>query len=365
MTVSAVTPTSGLSSSAAAVRLREDGPNVLPSPNDPPWIRVLARQMSHFFAVMLWVAAGLALLAGTPQLAGAIVVVVVVNGVFAFVQEFRADRAGKRLRDLLPVQVTVIRNSRRQVVSASALVRGDLVVLEAGDRVSADVRLREVRSLAIDESMLTGESVPSRPEVGGSAWAGTFVVEGEALGLVQEIGAGTQLAAISQLADGARPPVSPLANQLHRVVGFVAILGIAAVLLTQCEHGISTECVNYWVYVWLGSNDSGSLRDRHVEDLAGTLHDVVHRESRFEGAGDLDGTFEVAGKVGHPLVQKCFIQVQMSLDEAWQYGAALRVQYSRSLVGQGACRPHERDLAVVDEDVPRLCVVDEVSVLHQ
>jgi magnesium-transporting ATPase (P-type) len=228
MTVSAVAPASGLSSSAAAVRLQEDGPNVLPSPKDPSWIRALARQMSHFFAVMLWVAAGLAVLAGTPQLAVAIAVVVVVNGVFAFVQEFRADQAGKRLRDLLPAQVTVIRDNRRQVVTASALVRGDLIVLEAGDRVCADLRLQEVHSVSVDESMLTGESVPIRPEVGGSAWAGTFVVEGEALGMVQEIGAGTQLAGIAQLAHSARPPLSPLANQLHRVVRFVAILGIVA-----------------------------------------------------------------------------------------------------------------------------------------
>jgi magnesium-transporting ATPase (P-type) len=158
MTLKAVSPGSGLSSSQAARRLQEDGPNVLPSPKGPSWIRALVAQLSHFFALMLWVAAGLALLAGMPQLAGAIAVVVVVNGVFAFVQEFRADQAGKRLRDLLPVQVTVVRDNHRQVVAASTLVRGDLIALEAGDRVCADLRLQEVQRTVV---------IPStRPDVG-------------------------------------------------------------------------------------------------------------------------------------------------------------------------------------------------------
>ena len=228
MTVDAVSPVSGLSSGEAAQRLQDSGPNVLPSPKGPSWVRALAGQLSHFFAMMLWVAAGLAFLADMPQLAVAIAIVVVLNGAFAFVQEFRADQAGQRLRDLLPVQVTVIRDDHRQVVAASTLVRGDLVVLEAGDRVCADLRLQAVHALSVDESMLTGESVPVRAPMGGSAWAGTFVIEGEAQGVVQEIGSSTRLAGIAELAHRARPPRSPLAVQLHRVVRAVAILAIVA-----------------------------------------------------------------------------------------------------------------------------------------
>jgi calcium-translocating P-type ATPase len=226
MTVHAVSTGSGLSSSEALQRLREEGPNLLPSPRGPSWITALVDQLSQFFALMLWVAAGLSFVAGMPQLALAIVVVVVLNGVFAFVQEFRADQAGMRLRDLLPVQVTVVRDGHRQVVAASTLVRGDVVALEAGDRVCADLRLEQVHSLAVDESMLSGESLPVRPAVGGSAWAGTFVVEGGGLGLVQEIGSSTQLAGIAELAHSARPPLSPLAVQLHRVVTVVGIVAI-------------------------------------------------------------------------------------------------------------------------------------------
>lgn len=97
-----------------------------------------------------------------PQLAVAIVVVVLLNGAFAFVQEYRADQAGRRLRELIPADVTVRRDSRRTVVGATELVAGDVVLLEAGDRISADLELAEVHALAVNESTLTGESTPAR-----------------------------------------------------------------------------------------------------------------------------------------------------------------------------------------------------------
>ena len=103
----------GLRAEDARARLARDGPNVLPSPRPPPAWRQLAAQMGHFFALMLWVAGVLAFIAGLPQLGVAIFVVVVVNGVFAFVQESRAEHAAERLRDLLPRRATVVRDGRR------------------------------------------------------------------------------------------------------------------------------------------------------------------------------------------------------------------------------------------------------------
>ena len=91
--------TGGLRAADARARLARDGPNVLPSPRPPPAWRQLAAQMTHFFALMLWVAGILAFIADLPQLGVAIFVVVVVNGVFAFVQESRAEHAAERLRD--------------------------------------------------------------------------------------------------------------------------------------------------------------------------------------------------------------------------------------------------------------------------
>src|SRR5512139_1074303 len=108
----------GLTAEEVSLRLQRDGPNQVPRQRPPsPWSQ-LAAQFVHLFAVMLWVAAGLALVARMPQLSVAIAVVVVLNGVFAFVQEYRADRAASRLVDLLPAQARVLRDGRVQDISA-------------------------------------------------------------------------------------------------------------------------------------------------------------------------------------------------------------------------------------------------------
>ncbi|MET8336335.1 hypothetical protein ABZV14_17130 [Streptosporangium canum] len=203
---------------------------MLPAGRRAPAAMLLLREMVHFFALMLWVAAGLALLAGMPQPALAIVVVVVLNGAFAFVQEYRADKAGQRLRELIPADVKVVRDGHRVVVNAGDLVVGDVVLLEAGDRISADPALVEVHALAVNESMLTGESVPARPHEGTGVFAGTFVVEGEAVTVVAATGPRTRLAGVAALARSATRPPSPLARQLGRVVRVVAVIEVVLLL---------------------------------------------------------------------------------------------------------------------------------------
>lgn len=216
----------GLTSVDAAVRLATDGPNQLPQPAGPHPLRELARQMVGFFAVMLWVAAGLALVAGMPALGVAIAVVVVINGLFAFAQEYRADRAAERLRDLMPARATVRRDGRAQVVDAADLVVGDVVILEAGDRVSADLVLAPDGQVGVDESMLTGESVTRVRDAGSDLLAGTYVVEGHGEAVVRATGAATRLAGISTATQSAVRPRSPLARQLHHVVRVVALVAV-------------------------------------------------------------------------------------------------------------------------------------------
>ena len=190
-------------------------------------MRLLAAQLVHFFALMLWVAAGLALLAGMPALAVAIAVVVVLNGAFSFAQEYRADRAAQRLRDLMPTTVSVRRDGVVTHVPADQLVPGDVVVLDAGDRVSADLVLRPGADLTVDESTMTGESVPVARGGGEPLQAGTFVVRGRGLGEVEAIGGQTALGQISRETQSAVRPMSPLAVQLHRVVRTVAVIAVA------------------------------------------------------------------------------------------------------------------------------------------
>jgi calcium-translocating P-type ATPase len=226
MTTTGTVGTGGLRAAEALGRLAAEGPNVLPSPRPPPPWRQLAAQMTHFFALMLWGAGVLAFVAGMPQLGGAIFVVIVVNGVFAFVQESRAEHAAERLRDLLPRRALVLRDGVPVEIDAADLVSGDLVLLAAGDRVSADLRVTESHALLMDTSLLTGESVPVAASEGDKIFAGTFVVEGEGQAVVEATGAGTRLASIAQLTQVGHRPRSPLANELHRVVRTVAVVAV-------------------------------------------------------------------------------------------------------------------------------------------
>ena len=229
----------GLTSAQAARRLARDGRNLLPEPKRPGALRLLAAQLTHLLALLLWVAAGLALLAGMPELAVAIVVIILLNGLFAFWQEHRADRSTQKLRALLPSATRVMRDGQPVMVDAADLVVDDLVVLEAGDRVGADLDVVSARGITLDESLVTGESGAVARQDGDRLMAGTFVVQGEATCVVVAIGTGTTLAGISQLAETADRPSSPLTLQINRLVRLIAViaaltgvgLGTAAVAL--------------------------------------------------------------------------------------------------------------------------------------
>jgi len=236
----------GLSSDEAARRRRADGPNTVPEPARASGWRRFVAELTHFFAAMLWVAGVLAIVAGMPQLGAAIFVVVLVNGAFAFVQEQRAEHASARLRELLPANVRVVRDGVEVPLPAAELVTGDAVLLGAGDRIPADIRLVAVEDLRLDESMLTGESVPAPMAAGATAPAGTFVVAGDGWGTVTATGARTRLAEIATLTAGVHRRPSPLTREIDRVVRNVASIavgvglgffGLAALLGTPARDG--------------------------------------------------------------------------------------------------------------------------------
>jgi magnesium-transporting ATPase (P-type) len=183
--------------------------------------------MMHLFAVMLWIAAGLAVVAGMPELGMAIAIVVLVNGTFAFAQELRAERAALRLRSLLPRRATVVRGGETLAIEAAELVRDDVVRLAAGDRVCADLALLDVTGLSVDTSMLTGETVPVSPSPGALLFGGTFIVEGEGTGVVVATGARTRLAGIAALTGAGKPPRTPLTRELQGLVHKTAFIAAA------------------------------------------------------------------------------------------------------------------------------------------
>lgn len=219
--------TTGLTDAEADRRHRADGPNrVPPPPPRPAWRRLLG-ELTHFFALMLWVAGALAVVAGMPQLGVAIFVVIVVNGLFAFAQEGRAEQAAQRLRELLPASVIVVRDGAPRSIDAADVVVGDLVVLAPGDRVPADIELVDADGVSFDTSTLTGESVPVAAGPGDAAFAGTYLVTGSGTGVVTGIAGSTRLAGIAHLAATVQHPRSPLAHEIDRVVRVVAVIAVA------------------------------------------------------------------------------------------------------------------------------------------
>jgi magnesium-transporting ATPase (P-type) len=216
----------GLTSDEAAARLARDGRNELPAPRRRSAGREIADQLLHFFALMLWIASGLALLAGLPALAIAIAIVVVVNGLFAFAQQRRADKAAARLRSLLPRSVVVRRDGHPVEIDACEVVVGDVVVLAPGDRIAADAVTAAAHGLLVDTSMLTGESVATSVGEGDAVFAGTFVVEGEADAVVTATGSSMRLAEIARMTTATPAPATPLTRELHRVVRVVAVIAV-------------------------------------------------------------------------------------------------------------------------------------------
>ncbi|MDG9676927.1 cation-transporting P-type ATPase [Micromonospora sp. DH14] len=228
----------GLSSAEAQQRLVGYGPNELRRQGGTRWWRDLVRQIIHPLALVLWVAAGLAWVASTQVLAAAIVVVILINAVFAFAQERHAEHAVEALNRYLPPQANVLRDGRRQQVDARHLVPGDVVFIAEGERISADTRLLD-GSIEVDLSTLTGESQPVYRAAGDTsmreplvqaaplAFSGTACLGGEARALVYATGMRTELGRIAALSQRVGREESPLEKQVKRVAWLIA--GVAAI----------------------------------------------------------------------------------------------------------------------------------------
>ncbi|MBI3603095.1 MAG: HAD-IC family P-type ATPase, partial [Nitrospirae bacterium] len=168
----------GLSQEEARRRLAQHGPNSLQEIKGPSLTKRFLQQFSHFLAILLWIAAGLSFLAetlkpgeGMAALGWAILAVILINAVFSFVQEYKAERAVQALRGLLPATAWVVRSGQHQQIPRRELVPGDMLLLEEGEQVPADARLLEAVGMRVDNSSLTGEAKPKRrtaePVTGG------------------------------------------------------------------------------------------------------------------------------------------------------------------------------------------------------
>jgi magnesium-transporting ATPase (P-type) len=234
----------GLAAPEAAARRETFGPNRLPTRPPPSPLVLFLRQFKSPLIYVLLAAAAVAAALGDFRDAAFILVVVLVNAVVGTFQEWKAESAAEALRHLLETEVRVVRDGHDLSVPAEDLVPGDRVLLESGSRVPADLRLVEVDDLAVDESALTGESLPVEKSAApvaadapvaerlSMAHAGTVVTSGRGAGVAVATGGQTEFGAIAAAvtgAEGTRPPLIERMDRFARTISF-AVVGAAALL---------------------------------------------------------------------------------------------------------------------------------------
>ena len=233
----------GLSETEVAERLTRFGPNRLEPPPPPSRWRILLRQFQSPLIYVLLAAAAVALALGELTDAGFIAAVLMLNASIGFVNEYRAEREVQALSGLVRTRARVRRGGRSLDIDGEQLVPGDLLMLESGMRVGADVRFVEARGMRIDESVLTGESVPvekdEAPELPADTvlaerrnmcFAGSIVASGRGLGLVVATGTHTEVGRIASQVGAVRYEPPPL---LRRMEHFAKLLGAIALAFTS------------------------------------------------------------------------------------------------------------------------------------
>jgi sodium/potassium-transporting ATPase subunit alpha len=235
----------GLSLAEAQHRLKEYGRNEVEVVRGEALIIRFLKEFTHFFALILWLAAGLAFFAEAKQPGGgmatlgyAILGVIVINGIFSFWQQYRAERAITALQKLLPQTVKALRDGEIAQTIAAELVPGDVILLQEGDNVPADCRLLEAFSLRVNNATVTGESLPKARDALPSSeeslehsrntlLAGTSVVSGEGRAVVFATGLYTEVGKIAHLTQATLKTVSPLQLEIVRLSRIIAALAIA------------------------------------------------------------------------------------------------------------------------------------------
>jgi Ca2+-transporting ATPase len=236
----------GLSDREAKRKLKEHGPNILTEKKKISMLRIFFQQFKDFMVLILIAATLVSAFMGDITEAITIIAIVVLNAVLGFVQEFRTEKTMEALKSLAAPAAKVVRNGKTVCLPAEQIVPGDVVVLEAGDRVPADATLLESNSMQVDESLLTGESVPveknpyRRSSKSSFVYMGTIVTGGRAKAQVHATGMNTEMGKIADLIQNIEEDQTPLQKKLAHmgkliVAGCLTICAIVAV--TGILHG--------------------------------------------------------------------------------------------------------------------------------
>ena len=233
----------GLTAEEASERRRRFGPNLLPVKEPPALITLFFRQFLSPLIYILLAAAAASLLIGELTDAVFIGAVILLNAAIGTFQEWKAEQSAAALHKLLRLTARIVRDGRQTEVDAEELVPGDPVLLESGNKVPADLRLLEVNSLSIDESLLTGESLPVEKKAEpleehlpvsdrvNMAFAGSTVTSGRGWGVAVATGTQTEVGKIAEAvtgAEGGKPPLVIRMERFARQVSFVVVLASAA-----------------------------------------------------------------------------------------------------------------------------------------
>jgi Ca2+-transporting ATPase len=252
------TSAQGLSEAETAIRIQHYGFNELPEPARRSLFLRFTDQLTHFMALLLWVAGTLAFISGTPELGWAIWAVIWINAGFSFWQEFQAEQALAALNKMLPAKAKVYRDGKLCEIAVREIVPGDVMELEEGDRISADARLVSAQSLYVDISVLTGESLPvarnaapvvtekmRATETSNLIFAGATVAAGRGVAVVYATGTQTEFGQVAHLTATVKREPSTLEVQINRVVHIITAIalgmGILVFLLTHLLVGMGTK----------------------------------------------------------------------------------------------------------------------------
>lgn len=237
----------GLTNKEAEERLLNFGENVLAERKKVSKIVQFSKHLVNWFAILLWIAAALAILAGRigedksiANLGYAIIAVIFINALFTFLQEYRAEKAEEALKKLMPYRANIIREGKEIQIPAAKIVPGDIIIIREGDRVPADARIIKAVDLSVDNSLLTGEPEPQvrkdAPENGdiepaNIIYSGTSAVKGNGIAVVFATGSSTEFGKIAHLTQEVGEAPTPLQRELSfviRIITFIAVgLGIA------------------------------------------------------------------------------------------------------------------------------------------
>lgn len=230
----------GLSLEEVQKRLNEHGKNILREEKGQPLIVKLLANFTHLMAILLWAGGVVGFIAKMPELGIAIWLVNVINGLFSFFQEFRAEKATAALKQLLPTYARVVRDGEEKRIPAEDLVPGDIILLCEGDRISADARLVQDSDLRVDQSTLTGESHPvhkarneiyrddlTRAEFSNMVFAGTNVAAGTGMAVIYATGMNTEFGKIAGLTQSLKNEESPLQKEMRRITKVVSAMAVS------------------------------------------------------------------------------------------------------------------------------------------